>query len=657
MARIHLRESCSFPQSMYQQVNIEDVSPALRESFKNITSKYRLKESNDISTILKIAEKFRESATDKVLFDNVIKKLRESGVSNERKLWKFPVSRFGNKNGNNRIYPEKLWENVINNQRDIWQGGCGLADHPIEDDDPGEFKTSSIVWLDMIIDRENQLIWAIGTFVGEYGRLAQEIIEAGGRIGFSSSGFGELMLDGKTVNPDTYQIERTADIVTNPSQSVFGSLEDSQENLNIEYGKQTIQETKNPKSQILKENQMKVNAVSEKIEENKMSKIEKSIILKYVENMTSEAETIKNPAERLKETSKILEMVEESGDDELKEKVTESLIKAREELTKIVESAVELQNEFGSDLDSLKENVKDVAAQGLLLNEQVKDYEALCKALETKVQSLFKENQTLKAKLELKDKALETRSLKENTSIMKNIEKEDKYKEALNIAKREFIKLQETNKSLNEANTKLESINSRLASRLNETKKTMVNPTKFEEMVRSLQTSNSKITLLQEQVGRLQIKNRHLAETINQKDKEFESYKEDQKMENHLEPKFETYVGSQLNFRENKGIEIERYWNDLCHQYGEAKMKPYEKQIRGAKTYREAFNNFIKNLNKIDESADEYSQARISENIINRKHRNEYLKDAGMNMKLNEGLTVDEINELEYQEMKKKGFI
>ena len=58
-----------------------------------------------------------------------------------------------------------------------------------------------------------------------------------------------------------------------------------------------------------------VNAVENKLQEStqapaaksEMSKMEKAIILKYVENLTSEAEKIKNPAERLKETNKILE--------------------------------------------------------------------------------------------------------------------------------------------------------------------------------------------------------------------------------------------------------------------------------------------------------------------------------------------------------------
>ena len=658
--RLHLRECLSMPQSMYQEVKLEDASQTVRESFRAIPQ--RLTESASNDALIKKAMKLRESATDKELFDKVIAKLREAGAGNERKLWKFPVSRFGNKNGNGRIYPRKLWENVIENQRDVWQGGCGLADHPVEDDDPGEFKTSAIVWLDMMIDDANKLIWAIGTFVGEYGRLAQEIIEAGGRVGFSSSGFGELdPFDKTTINADTYQIERVADIVTNPSQSVFGDIGNAHENTNIEYSKQSIVESQSPKSKILKENtnMAAVNAVEnkDKLQEStqapaaksEMSKMEKAMILKYVENLTSEAEKIKNPAERLKETNKILEMVEESGDEELKEKVTESLIEARNDLTKMIESAVAVQSELG-DLSTLAENVKDVTKQGVLLNEQVKDYESLCHALEEKTQALFNENKALKAKLELKESAIKSKSLKNNVSIIKAYEKNDKMVEALTRVESAFNKLQENNRKLSVTNTRLEAENGKLTTALRESEAKLKDKLRLNES-KKINDMEITINLLKEQVGRLQLKNKALDASLRAKEKEFREFKEDQKMENHIEPKFESYVTDQLNFRENRGIEVEKYWNDLCNQYGEAKMKPFEKSIRGAKTYREAFNNFIKNLSKIEESAAEYEKARISESIGNLKARKEYLEEAGMETKFDKGLSVDEINNREYEEM------
>ena len=321
----------------------------------------------------------------------------------------------------------------------------------------------------------------------------------------------------------------------------------------------------------------------------------------------------------------------------------------------MIESAVAVQSELG-DLSTLAENVKDVTKQGVLLNEQVKDYESLCHALEEKTQALFNENKALKAKLELKESAIKSKSLKNNVSIIKAYEKNDKMVEALTRVESAFNKLQENNRKLSVTNTRLEAENGKLTTALRESEAKLKDKLRLNES-KKINDMEITINLLKEQVGRLQLKNKALDASLKAKEKEFREFKEDQKMENHIEPKFESYVTDQLNFRENRGIEVEKYWNDLCNQYGEAKMKPFEKSIRGAKTYREAFNNFIKNLSKIEESAAEYEKARISESIGNLKARKEYLEEAGMETKFDKGLSVDEINNREYEEMKKKGFI
>lgn len=674
MTLTRFREVLSVPRSMYHVMEPTEITSSLKESF-NLALKNnqkKLQESSDTNTLIKAAMKLRESADDKALFDKIIEKLKTSGAGQERKLWKFPVSRFGNKNGNGRVYPRQLWENVINNQRDIWQGGVGLADHPKDDDDPGEFKTSSIVWLDMMIDDANKLIWAIGTFVGTYGRLAQEIIEAGGHVGFSSSGFGELGYDGMTINPDTYQIERVADIVTNPSQSVFGDISNTHEDTNIEYSKQQKESMNpsHPKSEILKERNNMAAVDATKMQEStntttsaspKISKVEKQIIIKYVEGLASEAEKIKKPTDRLKETSKILEMVEESGDEELKAKVQESLVAARNELEAMVESAVNIQAEVGSDLNTFVENAKDIAKQGVLLNEQVKDYKLLAEGLQERNQTLYKENQVLKSKLALKNQAIKTKNLKENKALVENNTRIDSLKENYTKAVNEMKALKESNDKLAKANKRFETDNDILTRKLNEAVKAAKAAAALRESntknSKDVESLNSQISSLKEQIDRLQKKNTILSEKLDAKDAEFTAYREDQKMENHIEPKFESYVGSQLNFRENKGIEVENYWNDLCNQFGEATMKPFEQSIRGAKTYREAFNAFMKNRARIDEDAAAEEEARISESIVNQKERREYLKESGMSFESNEGLTVDEINEAEYKEMLRKGFI
>jgi hypothetical protein len=64
-------------------------------------------------------------------------------------------------------------------------------------------------------------------------------------------------------------------------------------------------------------------------------------------------------------------------------------------------------------------------------------------------------------------------------------------------------------------------------------------------------------------------------------------------------PRFEERVGKYLNLRENKGVEVEAYWHDQLQKYGES-ILPFENQIRGAKTLREATNAFLKHRTQID---------------------------------------------------------
>lgn len=191
--------------------------------------------------------------------------LKESSlkpIDEQHKVWTVPISRYDHLCLNNRIYPKALWENVINNQKHLWCGIPGLADHPVEDDDAGSIKNSCIVWLDLQLDEQNKLVWGTGVFVGEIGKMLQEIIEVGGKVGFSSSGFGELIPGSQTVNPDTYQIERIADVVLNPSQDVYGDLNPSEDHdfekaRTIEYSRQ----------EIIKENKMKENVENKLVEE------------------------------------------------------------------------------------------------------------------------------------------------------------------------------------------------------------------------------------------------------------------------------------------------------------------------------------------------------------------------------------------------------
>lgn len=676
----HIRESAlRLSNNDYKLLNENEIPAELKESraYKANVGK-RFTES-ETTGALKAAIKLREGTTnlqERAVFDNVIKKLREEGISSERKLWKFPVSRFGNVNGNGRIYTEQLWRNVINNQRDTWQGGCGLADHPMDDADPGQFKTSAIVWLDMIIDTANKLIWAIGTFVGEYGRLAQEIIEAGGRVGFSSSGFGETLSDGKTVDPDTYIIERVADIVTNPSQSVFGDIssEQSYNPGNVEYSKQTRESVEvSPKSKIIegKEKHMKVDAVNmdegkiatpeTKLEEGKtanvgpatLSKLERKVIEKQVESMLNEADNSANPMEKLTEVNELLKLVKESNDEELINKVQEKLEKTHAELTALVESAANATKEFG-DLNEMVENTKKNLQIGVLLNEQVADYKELCEGLTTRNRELAKQNAILESKLALKENHIaKTEETVKNEKIAEEKTVAD-LKAKLEESEAKLAEAEMKVASLTKGNKKMESDGGVLRTRLNHV---MSNLKIANENIEKLTKENA--TLLEskntyrQKVIRLQTTIKENEATLAAERAKFEEYKQMNKPKLDFEPAQVEAVSKYLNIRESKGLAVENYWNDLVSQYGEA-VKPFERQIRGAKTYREAFDAFLKYLPRIDESAGQAEAASWDEGVGTYRERQQNLEDAGME-KMTED--IDEINAIELENMRKMGLM
>lgn len=126
-----------------------------------------------------------------------------------------PVSKF-TENLNNRIYSKKLWEKVQKNK--VAEGTLCLADHPSDDTD-GSVKDIVGVWRNFKVNENN--CSADLYLIGKHGKQFLEVLQAGGKCGLSSVGFGELLEDEKTVNPDTYELVRVSDWVLTPSQGVY----------------------------------------------------------------------------------------------------------------------------------------------------------------------------------------------------------------------------------------------------------------------------------------------------------------------------------------------------------------------------------------------------------------------------------------------------
>ena len=688
-------------------VAVDSLPENIKESYSEIQSK-SLKESVNTKALIKEVLSLQEntfSETEKQILSKVVNKLKENGITNGPKLYKFPVARINDAdhpNLNGRVYTRELWDNVINKQQDNWKGLCGLSDHP-EGDDPGQFKQSSIVWLDMMIDDLNKIVWAIGSFVGQYGHLAQEIIEAGGRIGFSSSGFGELMMDGKTVNPDTYQIERVADIVLNPSQGVYGDVTDEQ-HPNIEYTSQkavvaeAIKEVPNnklseniaaetpapqakePLSAILKEKEntnLEINSVvsetngenkemAENVENKKalvLSEAEEKKLKKYIKQFLTESNDIHNPIDRLKELDEIMEMVESGEIHDLKEDVEKELIAERARLEEMVKDAQSIQDEFGvsakvfaenakkvaqvadaleEENNSLKENAQKAEKESTLLTEQTHDFETLCAALTERVQTLFTENKKLKKEnnvltvenAALRDKASKVTCLMKEATGLKADNQKLKLKADLRTRKsaalqesvnektaiieqknRELVtelnNLKETNASLESSNKKFEKKYAILVTRYKELADKLniveADKRKFEEACQKTQTALDESVTEYNKLKETAVKVAKVAKSTKVENEKVKEQVKGLLSDSPLDYGF--YEGADhnrmkgfVNFRENHGVQIEDYWNDLVQKYGEAIM-PFENRIRGAKTLEEAHSQFLFNMSKIDENA------------------------------------------------------
>lgn len=354
------------PSSYYQDIT-ETAPKSMQESVKNIKKgKSKMVESLSSDKILKI---LKESNIDDSIVAKVITKLSEGGINvSKQRIYRVPVARInppGTLNGNHRRYPEELWENVMNNQESAWKGLCGLADHPTDDSDPGSFKNSSIVWLGMEIDKENNLVYGIGSFVGPYGHLAQEIIDAGGRVGFSSSGFGELMADNETVNPKTYQIERLADVVLNPSQNVYGVINDETSLGNIEYSKkQAVHESMDKEM----ENKLQENTNMDAKEsgvKSALSKVEEKELRKHINNYLKENVEITNPIKQLEDLKEIQKLIQEGQLTDLEDTVTEKLAEAQKRIEEMVEYGLKMKEaEVSIEAGAPEDTKVEVSADG-----------------------------------------------------------------------------------------------------------------------------------------------------------------------------------------------------------------------------------------------------------------------------------------------------
>lgn len=153
-------------------------------------------------------------------------KLLCEGVEYNASLaYEFPIWRLNTVNLNNRIYTKELALKVIKENKTT----LGLADHPSENSEQPEGSVKNICFVEknphIKVINGQEILFADIYLVGDHGKKTiKDIIDVGGGIGLSSSAFGEVNRD-RTVDINSFELERYADHVLNPSGSVFGFAE------------------------------------------------------------------------------------------------------------------------------------------------------------------------------------------------------------------------------------------------------------------------------------------------------------------------------------------------------------------------------------------------------------------------------------------------
>lgn len=304
-------------------------------------------------------------------------RLKESVDTSEG--WWVPISFYGKKNGNGRIYGRKLWENVINNQRDTWCGAPMLADHPSGDSD-GSPKDICGVWLDAKIEESGPsgigLVYGLLVPSGHIGEDLKDHLKKGLRVGTSSSGFGKMMNDGVTVDPSSYLIERLSDWVLNPSQGTFFSYEESDDSI----VDSSIRES------------MKIDKATDSFKENivkdsKIARLEEKKFRKDMESFLEDAAAIKDPQERLQEFKEIRSYLEDGACPDLREKIEEKIAAEEELIKKAVSDKLVLQEKFGiEDPKDLEAKITRIVEEASLADKEAKDWKAIAEKLQAKLQ-------------------------------------------------------------------------------------------------------------------------------------------------------------------------------------------------------------------------------------------------------------------------------
>lgn len=290
-------------------------------------------------------------------------------------VFTFPISRPDKENLNGRIYNEALWKKTQKKLKD--SSTFGLMDHPANE---GSTKDIWCVWRNLRFNEAKDTIIADSYLVGKWGEQIKEILEAGGRVGLSTSGFGEFLEDQKTIDPNSYELERVADFVFNPSYDVFGTQADK-----ISQDEATI-----------KEKEMKIEKIAEEVVEDTLELVETETPEKKDDDQLKEPEkkTPEDKADDKKDDKKDKDS-DEKEEKKKKESEVETEPKADPEEDDEKEEKKKKESEEKKSDDDDKEDDKKAKADKEKEDEGKKKEDFLAKSFKLNMISSFKQAKKL----------------------------------------------------------------------------------------------------------------------------------------------------------------------------------------------------------------------------------------------------------------------
>lgn len=282
-------------------------------------------------------------------------RINENELRSVSSAFKVPIWRIDEKNLNNRIYPRKVAEKVVQENKTT----VCLADHP---NDEGSVWNIVAVAKNPII--EEGLLWADAYFVDEQmAKKIEKIVEYGGEIGLSSSAYGEVDREGKVME-EGFEIDRYFDLVLEPSYQVY--IDPSTTRLgNQNNSFQASESVSQPKRENLTMSHEANTKENPTMQVDKLQEANLRMNLKTMVEKAEEKDSLFAKRDALKE---VLEYTEEGVADDIRQDVEGRVASVNEEIENLATKGVSYEQvqtkaeEAKNEAEKLKEELDQKAS-------------------------------------------------------------------------------------------------------------------------------------------------------------------------------------------------------------------------------------------------------------------------------------------------------